>query len=130
MLGESAQAAGRIGEAPRLSSEVSERLHTHAWPGNLRELRNVSEFACAMGAEGAIGVGDLPDGWAGAEPAAQRAAVGPSDLPPTDERARLLNAMQRANGNVSEAARLLGVSRMTMYRHMAKAGVAVRRTGH
>ncbi len=129
MLGESARAAGRE-EAPRLSSEVSERLHAHAWPGNLRELRNVIEFACAMGTGGLIGTGDLPDGWADEEPPAQRAAADPPGLPPIDERARLLDAMQRANGNVSAAARLLGVSRMTMYRHMAKAGIAVRRTGH
>ncbi len=122
MLGECAKAAGRS-EAPRLSSEVSERLHAHAWPGNLRELRNVIEFACAMGADGVIEVPDLPDGWANVDQAHQRTEVNPTSSSITNERARLLGALETANGNVSAAARLLGVSRMTLYRHLRKSGI-------
>jgi len=124
MLGESAKAAGR-GEAPRLSSEVSERLHAHAWPGNLRELRNVIEFACAVCGDGTIGVGDLPDGLREAEPPLLVQQAKPAAH---DERERYREALRAAQGNVSEAARRLGVSRMTFYRRMKQLQIAVRRS--
>ncbi|WP_295639044.1 sigma-54-dependent Fis family transcriptional regulator [uncultured Methylibium sp.] len=124
MLGECAKAAGRS-EAPRLSSEASERLHAHAWPGNLRELRNVIDFACAVCGEDSIALGDLPDGMAATEPAVARAATAPVDpAAGADPVARLREALQASGGNVSAAARRLGISRMTLYRRLRQAGLA------
>ncbi len=129
-------------EPPRLSSEVSERLHAHAWPGNLRELRNVIEFACAVCSDGLIVLGDLPDGFQSrpARPSLPQdsvdaAAVASHTLPPAqpvepaatvagDQRIWLLEELRAVHGNVSAAARRLGISRMTMYRRMKRAGIA------
>ena len=125
-------------EPPRLSSEVSERLHAHAWPGNLRELRNVIEFACAVCSDGLIGLGDLPDGMSSrpARPleSADATAVASDALAParsteqgatmaSDQRTWLLEELRAVHGNVSAAARRLGISRMTMYRRMKRAGI-------
>jgi sigma-54 dependent transcriptional regulator, acetoin dehydrogenase operon transcriptional activator AcoR len=125
-------------EPPRLSSEVSERLHAHAWPGNLRELRNVIEFACAVCSDGSIGLGDLPDGFESRplrpSEKVDAASVASEGLPPPrpvepsktvggDQRTWLLEELRAVQGNVSAAARRLGISRMTMYRRMKRAGI-------
>lgn len=54
------------------------------------------------------------------------AAPDDSDLPMTEElRQSLLNALRRARGNRSNAARLMGVSRATFYRYLTRAGISV-----
>ena len=45
---------------PQLSAAARARLHAHHWPGNLRELRNVLDFARAVCSGGCIGLEDLP----------------------------------------------------------------------
>ena len=125
-------------ELPRLSSEVSERLHAHAWPGNLRELRNVIEFACAVCSDGLIGLGDLPDELASRSLRlsmnVDTAALESEALPGTRsidqgasvagaQRTWLLEELRAVHGNVSAAARRLGISRMTIYRRMKRAGI-------
>jgi transcriptional regulator of acetoin/glycerol metabolism len=132
-----ANATGSGRELPRLSSEVSERLHAHAWPGNLRELRNVLEFACAVCSDELIGLGDLPDVLGQAllrSSGVDAAAVASPVMPPAravepaapvvgDQRTWLLEQLAAVHGNVSAAARRLGISRMTMYRRMKRVGI-------
>ena len=107
-----------------LQPEARARLMAHAWPGNLRELRNVLDFATSVCPEGPIGVEGLPE-LAPALAAAGPATVLPmGDLPPgAGDGDALRGALRAARWNVSEAARALGVSRMTLYRRMKRAGI-------
>ena len=78
------------------------------WPGNIRELVNTLDVAVALADGGVITTGDLP------EPAMPEPAAGATgDLP------ALLEA---CNGNVSEAARRLGVDRTTIHRRLRRLG--------
>ncbi len=108
--------------APVLSAEAEEWLRAHRWPGNLRELRNVVEYALAMCHGGVIGVQDLPDSLLAA---ARGAAAGAQPA----EAQLLLQYLRAAQWNVSAVAHQMGVSRMTLYRRMKRWGIQSPRAG-
>ncbi|WP_076997554.1 sigma-54-dependent Fis family transcriptional regulator [Variovorax sp. KK3] len=119
-----------LGESVVLSQAARERLHAHRWPGNLRELRNVLEYARAVCECRRIEAHDLPDGFAADEarqPAALTGQVGqvhpndPHHLPP--EGMLLMQYLRAASWNLSAVARQLGISRMTLYRRMTRLGI-------
>lgn len=116
-----AQRYRRAGMA--LSAAALERLQAHHWPGNVRELRNVIEQAVLLAAGPAIEVHDLmlPPGSVEPDPGAQSAHAG-SRLDHM-EREALQAALQQAGDNVSQAARLLGISRDTLRYRMEKHGL-------
>ncbi len=96
-------------------SEEMEILMSYAWPGNVRELRNLVE---------AIFISDPPK-QASLKylPQPMRLEFTFTPAPISDERQSLLVALAMTNGNVSEAARTLSCSRMTLYRRMRKYGI-------
>jgi DNA-binding NtrC family response regulator len=107
-------------------------LERHAWPGNVRELENALGHACMM-AEGAeIDVGDLPsavlDGALAPAPDVAH-ATGARFAPEFDaplaehERQLVVNALERARGNQSHAARALGIGRDALRYKMKKYGL-------
>ncbi len=100
-----------------------ERLSSYAWPGNVRELRNVIERAVVLCTGGVIGIKDLPvelrDG------AAPAAGAPPENKLESLERKLLADALRETGGNVSEAARKLGISRNTIRYRMKKYGLGV-----
>jgi DNA-binding NtrC family response regulator len=104
--------------APSIDDAAIARLQRHSWPGNVRELRNVLEVALVQGDGMRIRQGDLPE-WVGdgAGPLVAGAA-------PDSERATLHAALVRAGGNKTRAAEALNCSRMTLYRRLARCGVA------
>jgi DNA-binding NtrC family response regulator len=106
-------------------------LTRHDWPGNIRELENALGHACMMVMGDTIDVEDLPLSLRGQTPQRGAAAGGinsssglekpPSEMSFEDhERDLLLGALQKANGNQSQAARLLRISRDRMRYKMAK----------
>ncbi len=124
-----AEEAARLGlDAPPIDADARGLLDSHDWPGNLRELRNAMRALLAMGEGGSIGR-DLVE--AAIRPRAARADL-PAPLQRNAhdgfalaEQARALReALQDCRGNVSEAARRLGIGRATMYRRMQRLGVA------
>ncbi|SAL00810.1 Fis family GAF modulated sigma54 specific transcriptional regulator [Caballeronia calidae] len=109
-----------------LSPAARERLHRHDWPGNLRELCNVLRYARAVCSNGLIDIDDLPEGFAGAaapvEPVPRVVEeFDPHRLPP--EGMLLMQYLRAASWNLSAVARQIGVSRMTLYRRMARYGI-------
>ncbi|MEI8258758.1 MAG: helix-turn-helix domain-containing protein [Deltaproteobacteria bacterium] len=106
-----------------LTAAARERLMTYAWPGNLRELKNVLNYAASMCEDPVIDLQDLPElAQVSDRPAsAQHPAVQPA--PTQAGAAALLQALRHAHWNVSEVARQLGLSRMTLYRRMKRAGI-------
>jgi sigma-54 dependent transcriptional regulator, acetoin dehydrogenase operon transcriptional activator AcoR len=111
------------GRAAQLSSQVSALLHAHRWPGNLRELHNVLEFARAVCSDGVIEVDDLPDDLLRMSGAAGAFGAGPTPAAPGNDAALLLSYLRAGQWNVSAVARQLGIARMTVYRRMKRYGI-------
>jgi sigma-54 dependent transcriptional regulator, acetoin dehydrogenase operon transcriptional activator AcoR len=115
-------------DPPVLLPEAWALLRRHHWPGNLRELRNALDYARAVCGPGGIAPADLPDalrercGQPPAHRAVQHPAAGATGLEDAEAR-QLLEALQAAHWNVSEVARRLGLSRMTLYRRMKRWGI-------
>ena len=104
----------------RISPGAMRVLMDHRFPGNVRELRNAVEHALVKCREDAVLVEDLPREIVEAvrgEAAAVDVAVG------ADERSRILDALKRAEGNRTVAAKLLGVNRSTLWRRMRRMGI-------
>ena len=105
-------------------------LQAHSWPGNVRELRNVIEraFILHAGVE-EIRPEHLSPELRRATPARRPDRLVPSVTPDglvldDVERKLIVEAMERASGNQSKAARLLGVSRDTLRYRLKKHGIA------
>jgi DNA-binding NtrC family response regulator len=112
---------------PRLSSGALDVLLAYAWPGNIRELRNVVERAVLLCDQDEIRVADLPSKMASAPPPASSASK--ADLDPRAqllqqieevERARVKEALARCGGNQTQAAELLGISRRTLVTRLSQ----------
>jgi transcriptional regulator with PAS, ATPase and Fis domain len=115
-----------------VSQEALALLVAYDWPGNVRELESVIERALLLGEGDVIVPADLP--------ASVRARLGTGATPGVEipdegidldalEESLLLKALEKAGGNVSRAARLLGLSRRTMQYRMAKLQGAPTGTG-
>ncbi len=122
---------------PRIAPEVMQALFDYAWPGNIRELRNVIERLSILQEGGVIQLEHLPGSIrAQAElappslpltpgyPVALRTPPSsPVELHPMSERERILAALDRTYGNKKAAAELLGFSRGTLYNKMRRYGI-------
>jgi DNA-binding NtrC family response regulator len=109
-----------------LSREASERLMGYDWPGNVRELSNCIERAVALARGEQIEVADLPDRIRRHESRhVLIASNDPTDLVPLEEMERryVLRVLEAVKGNKSMAAKILGLSRKTLYRRLEEYGV-------
>ena len=106
-----------------LTPAAFQRLLAHAWPGNLRELRNVLDYAASICTEGPIDLDDLPELQASRLPARSTAPGLEGALLQSDDPDVLLQALRAAQWNVSAVARHMGLARMTLYRRMKRAGI-------
>ncbi len=99
--------------------EAIEALLAHDWPGNVRELRNRVERAAALGEGDTIGVDDLfPETTLDFAAPRGDAAGSLDDAAKAAIKDRVRDALAKTGGNRSEAARLLGVSRTTIWKYM------------
>jgi PAS domain S-box-containing protein len=104
-----------------LTPEAMEKLTAYPWPGNVRELRNSIEYAFVLCPSGGIGVQHLPGKIAGtANECIEPVSTFPSD---NHQKEELLEALRKSGGNQSEAARKLGVSRVTIWKRIKKFGI-------
>ncbi|MCP3136830.1 sigma 54-interacting transcriptional regulator [Pyxidicoccus xibeiensis] len=123
-----ARAMGRT-TAPTLSPEAREALLRYAWPGNLRELRNVMERAVVLGAVDVVRPEHLPLEKLLAPRLPPTAAPPPATDASSGQRQRIADALERHGGNQTEAARELGVSRKTLGVWMDAHGIPRPRRG-
>jgi transcriptional regulator with GAF, ATPase, and Fis domain len=108
-----------------LSDEARKRLQAHNWPGNVRELRNLMERVAFLAPGEKVEAEDLafildPDRSVVLEPSPDL-GLGPA----TSEFQKdfIRRAISRVKGNMSEAARLLGLHRSNLYRKMRQLGM-------
>ncbi|MFA4904222.1 MAG: sigma 54-interacting transcriptional regulator [Desulfobaccales bacterium] len=98
-----------------LSKEALELLLKYDWPGNVRELINAMEYAFMLCPEGYILPEHLPIHLS-QKGAARLKTSKAQDGSPSRDKEALLRALKGAGGKVSEAARILGVSRVTLWK--------------
>jgi len=104
-----------------LSPEAMDRFMTYSWPGNVRELRSVLEYAFVIAEKGTIGLEQLP------HPLVSEPSRRLSNSKEPEEKVALIEALRKSNGNQSEAARILGVNRVTVWNRMRKHGIDLRK---
>ena len=105
-----------------LVADIEQRLQAYDWPGNVRELRNFIERSLIMGY---FPVESLPATWReeSEQPALVPEPGQSSDSLEEVEKTHIMKVLQAANGNKTEAARRLGVSRKTLERKTALWGL-------
>ena len=105
----------RFGTGPvRIEEAVLGRLCAYDWPGNVRELLNTIERLVALSHDGEVDPALLPDGSTAAPP------LGLRDRVDAYERGLIVEAMREAGGNQAEAARRLGLPRVTLHDRLRK----------
>jgi two-component system NtrC family response regulator len=98
------------------SNEALQAIETYEWPGNVRELLNAVKRAAIMVEGNRVGCDDLglaasvdnPDG-------ADETTLDLRTVREKAERAAVITALARVDGNIVKASELLGVSRPTLY---------------
>ncbi len=114
------------------SAEARLWMQRYRWPGNVRELRNAVERAVIFAEEGApVAAESLA-----AEEFRPREAAVPAAEPPSDqnlgqrvalfERRLIAEALEKAQGQITQAARLLGISRTNLHNKLAKHRIGIR----
>ena len=121
------------GAAPELviAADVMQALQTYAWPGNLRQYANVLQTACALldASESCIDWQHLPDDITEALKAPGRSETRSATLRTNESitvthnlqelsRQTIRQAIDSSCGNLSQAAKRLGISRQTLYRRL------------
>lgn len=114
-----------------ISSEAAHALLTYHWPGNVRQLKNAIERACAVCAGDSIRAEHLPEPLSGQRKSALRAAPLATEGAPTlperlraFERELLREALREARGNRTQAARALGIPRRTLTHKLQSHGLS------
>ncbi len=112
----------------RMASAVHQRLINYGWPGNVRQLENVLERLVVLATSDLITEEDLPEDFA---PVSSGSATLWPNLPEEGisleaiERELISRALDKFDGNQTQAARYLDISRRTLIYRMEKHGLAV-----
>ncbi len=101
-----------------ISKEALELLIRYDWPGNVRELINAVDYAFVLCPEGQILPDHLPGQLYLRPHRLAKVAPGRHQAPAADERQRLVEALKEAGGRKTQAARLLGISRVTLWKRL------------
>jgi DNA-binding NtrC family response regulator len=104
-----------------------DKLLEHAWPGNVRELENTIERSLVLAAGDTLQSGDIRLEEARSVSAAMQSQQAPL-LPEGEtlehwEQMMIKEAMRRANGNKSQAARMLGLTRNALRYRLSQMGI-------
>jgi two-component system response regulator HydG len=115
-------------EISALTPEAMDLFVNYPWPGNVRELKGVLEYAFMIVERGLIGPEHLPQRML--HSVAKRGDQTQSPAPfASQEKAALMDALISCGGNQTQAARVLGVNRVTVWHRVKKYGIDIRRLG-
>jgi transcriptional regulator with AAA-type ATPase domain len=117
-----ARVGARQGRALRFSPDALRLMLDHGWPGNVRELENALEYAVAVCKGQTILPEDLPAEM-GELHGLEAAPVAPRADANVIDAARIRGALEACRWRRHEAARVLGISRTTLWRHMRDLGL-------
>jgi len=99
---------------------------SHYWPGNVRELKSALEYAFVVAEKNVIGLDQLPPQFTandfstlpGEEMISLRAST---------EKEELIKALRQTGGNQTQAAKALGINRVTVWNRMKKYGIDLKK---
>ena len=100
-----------------IAQDALHRLQEYGWPGNVRELKNAIEHAFVTVADNCITLWDLPQEVQRPSSKTSSPTTSSSALEPAEE-TRIREALLEAKGNKTEAAKLLGISRVTLWKKL------------
>ena len=103
-----------------LSSSALRMFMNHPWTGNVRELKSALEFGFVVAESGLIRPDHLPENLLPAPPGSGQGQPDPADPPHKKD---LIQALEETGGNRSAAARILGISRGTVWNRMNRYGI-------
>lgn len=103
-----------------ISNSTLESLMQYSWPGNVRELKSAFEYAFVSCQGPRIEPLHLPPSILHQRPSPQTATPGAEQNLEEIKRQRLLEALKKTGGNQSEAARILGISRTSVWNQMKR----------
>lgn len=112
-----------------ISSALMTALKSREWSGNIRELVNVIECMCFMSSNETLTIDDLPDGYRLDEEGSSNQVMAPGDLSQPlcsldyAERKTIEAAVKQYEGNMTKAAKVLGIAKSTLYQKMKKYGI-------
>ncbi|MFQ6575756.1 sigma-54 interaction domain-containing protein [Pseudomonas sp. UM16] len=113
-----------LGSQHELDEEAQALLSRHAWPGNIRELRNVLERATLLADQQRLSTRDLQAALGTLMPLQVPAAqLSYKQACATFERQLLSDTLARCAGNVPHAAQQLGLGRSTLYKKLVALGI-------
>lgn len=104
---------------PQLSPEARQQLERHPWPGNVRELQHTIERAVILNEAPTLSADAL---GLDASPSATPTATSAQTLD-ENERNFIRQALQRHQGNITQTAQALGITRTALYRRLDKYGL-------
>lgn len=110
------------GEDLMLAPNALARLIAYAWPGNVRQLINVLRCAVALADNGVISLDCLPPELMSVEPTSVTQSL--ETTRDAAEAAHLQATLEQHGGNVTSAARSLGINRATLYRKVRRYGLS------
>jgi len=106
--------------------QAMDRLLRYEWPGNVRELMNAVERAVVLARAEYLNEQEFPliPGAAGPEGGLPAGGAGSEEMPLDEvEKTTILRTLELSNGNKSEAARRLGITRRTLHKKLKTYGV-------
>ena len=106
---------------PVLSDEVLDVLKKYSWPGNIRELKNILDRAKILAGDAPIDLECI--GIADDDIDLEAGEISGGQSLGESEKALILEALKRSEGNKTEAARLLGITRRRLYSRMKIHGI-------
>ena len=105
-----------------LGASAKQKLLKHTWPGNVRELQHCIERAIVMGDKAELAAEDIKLEDSVVASGASSVNIDSLNLQ-TLEREAIKRAISLSNGNLTQAAELLGITRFALYRKIDKLGV-------
>ncbi len=107
-----------------IAKDAMQHLMNYAWPGNVRELKNAMEHAFVTVSGDVLTIFDLPPELRMHQQEPKHIGS-PASLTPeqVEERRRIVEALGQTNGSKTQAAKLLGVSRVTLWKKLNKLGI-------
>jgi two-component system nitrogen regulation response regulator NtrX len=113
------------------SPEALQKLHSHAWNGNVRELRNTVERLLIMAPGETIGVSDLPEAVRYGEESTAEGDAGSTlkEFKETSERAFLVAKLRENGWNISQTAQVIGTPRSNLYKKLEQYKISQERDG-
>lgn len=114
--------AANFRKIEKIDPQAMRALLDYAWPGNIRELHNVVEYAFAVGRGTTLRCSELPPEFRESR-TLESQAVQNLPLSAEEESVAIRQALEQSNGRVTQAARTLGMSRATFWRKRKIYGV-------